>query len=150
MSRSVYYDEISLDANETKKLIEVTEGGTLLYLLMYTLEKTIQFNILVDNRQLRIYKIAYLSPTILNTRQPDQREGITLAQYDATGDHYSIVITIPLKWERSLEVIGKNPTGGGVQTDVACIYEPSVPLVEPIRKEDVQAPTEKKAWWWPF
>lgn len=147
-TRRVFYDGVSLDAGEKKLLVEVTEGGKLLYLNIYTVSAIVQFKIFLDGRMLRFYNLSYtFSPTMLNSRMSDQKEGLTVSNYAA--GYYGIAVTLPLEWERSLEVHGYNPEASSKQVDVAVLYDPAISRPFPIAKPDIQTPTEEieKAWW---
>ena len=129
--------------NVWHSLIRVTEPGENLLLLLYTEYKGAQFKIILDSKTFPLILNPFWRPTDLNENLPNSREGITLAVYDEVNDWYTILITLPLKWETSFEVTVRNPSINVIQA-LACVYYDrlaELPLPKP--KEDVQTPGPK-------
>jgi len=128
--------------NVWNPLLRLTEPGENLLLLLYSESNAAQFRIVLDSR---IYPFIepFWRPSDLNDWVPNAREGICLAVYDDANTYYTILITLPWKWETSLEVLVRNPTIGDTHAIVTLYYDRLAELPLPEPQQDVQTPAPK-------
>jgi len=66
-----------------------------------------------------------------------------LAKYDETNDIYCIGISVPFKWETSLEIKARNPSTGAILGVATIFYDRLAELPLPEPEQDVQTPAPK-------
>jgi len=124
-------------------LVKVTEEGENLLLLLFAESNGVQFRIVLDSRIYPFILEQFWRPRDLNDFIPDAREGICLAVYDDVNTWYTILITLPWKWETSLEVLVRNPTIDDTHAVATLYYDRLAELPLPQPQLDVQTPVPK-------
>ena len=138
------------DANKEVTVINIKGVGENLFLLLYTDYKETKYTILIDNIPMAYGRYKYIRPTFLHLYQPDRDSGIILCNYDATLDHYGIIITLPLKWKISFVVNIEIPAADkSVQASMIYDKLEEIPTLEK-PTEDIQVPKKPLFPWWPF
>jgi hypothetical protein len=120
-------------------VFRITEPGKLLYLLLFSEYKGLEWKIFVDGKEFKNLNASWIAFS-MSQEMPDVKGGICLAGYDDVNDFYCIGISIPLKWETSFEVKVRNPTIA-VELAVATIFYDRLaefPLPKP--EHDIQTP----------
>ena len=147
------------DANKEVTVIDIKGPGENLFLLLYTSYYETKYTILIDNIPLAYGRFNYIRPTFIHQYQGDPEAqktghvggpGIWLTVYDSANDAYGIIINLPLKWKISLVIKVEIPAADK-SAQVSMIYDQleEIPTLEKPR-EDLQVPTKKHWWEWPF
>jgi len=123
-------------------VFRITEPGRLLYLLLFSELKTLEWRIFVDGREFKNLNASWYASSMAE-EMPDVKDGICLAGYDDVNDFYCIGISMPIKWETSFEVQVRNSTAGVVVAAATIFYDRLAELPLPQPQEDVQTPAPK-------
>jgi len=126
-----------------QSLLKATGEGENLLLLLYSDSNAAQFRIVLDSRIYPFTTNQYWRVSEVNERIPNARDGICVGVYDDVNEWYTILITLALKWESSLEVLVRNPTIAAITGVATLCYDRLAEMPFPEPREDVQTPGPK-------
>lgn len=127
-------------ADRWNPMIKLSGSGVNLAIILYGESSALQFKVWVDGKVFPSIFNLFWRPEDLNEAMPNAYDDFVLAAYDADNDVYTIIITVPWKWEHSLEITCKNPTIGVVIARATIFYDRPTELPIPEKIEDIQEP----------